>query len=59
MAFSGEKIRKYGMLLNPAEYEYYKFNRSMFRKDNIRFVRKFSQDLRFLELKDQYGYLLN
>lgn len=46
---------RYGDLeLNAAEYEYYKFNPVLFRENNIKFVEEFSQDPRFLELKDKY-----
>ena len=55
---NGPKTKRYGMNLSPLEYEYYKFNRSMFRRENIKFVRKFSQDQRFLEIKIRYQDLL-
>lgn len=54
----GETHRRWGLDLNPAEYEYYKFNRILFRKSNIHFIRKFIKDPRFQELKEKYGRLL-
>ncbi len=50
----GPKTSTKGMQLNPAEYEYAKFNPILFRKKNIQFVEKFSHDPRFLDLQDQY-----
>jgi hypothetical protein len=55
---NGETKKKKGLQLNPAEYEYYKFNHLMFRKENILFVRQFSKDIRFIELKERYQGLL-
>lgn len=39
-------------LLNPAEQEYAKFNRAMFRFTNVRFIRGLQDDDRFQELID-------
>ena len=54
----GPKVTRYGMALNPAQYEYYKFNSLFFRKENIEFVEQFAQDPRFIDLKNAYGQLL-
>ena len=54
----GPKTEAHGMELNPAEYEYYKYNPVLFREVNIQFIRKFSRDPRFLELKKEYGEAL-
>lgn len=55
---NGPKTKKMGLELNPAQYEYYMFNKLLFREENIRFIERFSQDERFKVLKDQYGDLL-
>jgi hypothetical protein len=44
-----------GMELNWAEYEYYTFNKILFRKQNIEFVREFSRDSRFLRVKQIFA----
>jgi len=51
----GPKTEVQGIELNPAEYEYFKYNPLIFRPNNIKFIRKFTQDPRFLELKEKYG----
>ena len=51
----GPKKEAKGMMLNPAQYEYYKFNRSLFRKENIEFIEKIHKDPRFVELKIKHG----
>jgi hypothetical protein len=50
----GPKTRKHGLDLNPAEYEYSKFNPIFFRKNNIKFIRAFRNDPRFIELQERY-----
>lgn len=55
----GPKTEKWGMQLNPAEYEYYKYNPVLFRKKNIEFIEQFSRDPRFLALQEQYQEALN
>ena len=52
LADSGKTKR--GMDLNLAEYEYYKFNRLLFRKDNIRFIREFKTTPLFKYYRDKY-----
>ena len=49
---------KKGIRMNLAQYEYYKFNRSLFRKENLEFIEQVKDDPRFIELKIQYGELL-
>ncbi|MDD9952340.1 MAG: tyrosine-protein phosphatase [Zetaproteobacteria bacterium] len=46
-------------MLNPAQYEYWLHNPENFLYSNIRFVEKFAQDARFLELRDTYQHSLN
>ena len=41
--------------LNPAQYEYYLHNKTLFRRDNIRFIERFSHDMRFQELSELYS----
>lgn len=50
----GPKTESHGMQLNPAEYEYAKFNPIIFRKENIEFVEAFRNDPRFLALEAKY-----
>ncbi|MBF0314379.1 MAG: tyrosine-protein phosphatase [Oligoflexia bacterium] len=45
--------------LNPAQYEYYKFNKLLFRQTNLDFIQRFSQEEPFLSWKQSYGRLLN
>ena len=54
----GKHHRRMGMDLNPAEYEYYKFNHMMFRKENIEFIRQLNKDSNFIKLKKNYRNLL-
>lgn len=54
----GPKHKRYGREMNPAQFEYYRFNHLFYRKENLDFIEKVSQDPRFLELKDQYGFYL-
>lgn len=54
----GPKTKRDGISLNPAQYEYFRFNILMFSKNNVAFVEKFVTDPRFLELKEQYGEIL-
>ncbi len=55
----GPKYNYHGMKLNPAQYEYAKFNPHMFRKNNIEFIEKFSKDPIFLALQKQYQKVLS
>ena len=55
----GPKTEAWGRELNPAEYEYFKFNPIIFRPNNIKFVEEFSKDERFLELQEKYKAALN
>lgn len=50
--------RRRGIDMNPAQYEYYKYNHLLFRRSNIEFVKKFSKSAQFAELKETYGPLL-
>ncbi|MBI2603520.1 MAG: tyrosine-protein phosphatase [Deltaproteobacteria bacterium] len=52
---NGPRTRKQGLELNPAQYEYYVFNKLLFREENIKFIEAFSEDDRFKALRDQYG----
>tara|TARA_B100001964_G_C13822127_1_gene417778 strand:- start:49 stop:594 length:546 start_codon:yes stop_codon:yes gene_type:complete len=54
----GHHHSRWGMDLNPAEYEYYKFNKLLFRKENVEFIRQLNTDHNFLLLKEKYGKLL-
>ena len=47
-----------GIKMNLAQFEYYKFNRSMFRKENIEFIKKVNNDPRFIDLKLKFHGLL-
>ena len=51
----GTYKRRRGIDMNPAQYEYYKYNHLLFRKSNIEFVERFSQDDRFELLNEKYG----
>ena len=55
---TGEKKKRYGITLNPAQFEYYRFNHLMFRKSNIEFVEKFVQEEYFNNLKEVYSHSL-
>lgn len=50
----GPKVEVKGMSLNPAQYEYSRYNPLFFRVKNIEFIEAFSQDRRFLDLRDRY-----
>lgn len=54
----GPKVKSHDLFLNPAQFEYAKFNPRMFREENINFINQFSADQRFLDLKAKYGALL-
>lgn len=55
MTIGGKKYQ-----LNPAEYEYYRHNRSFMRKENIDFVREFvAKEPIFQEWQDKYQNRLN
>ncbi|MCB9229511.1 MAG: tyrosine-protein phosphatase [Deltaproteobacteria bacterium] len=45
--------------LNPAQYEYYLHNKTLFRMKNINFIEKFQHDPRFMELQYLYRDSLN
>lgn len=47
--------KRWRMDLNPAQYEYYKYNKLLFRKDNLYFVEDFSNDQLFYQLDEKYG----
>jgi hypothetical protein len=51
----GPKRKEKGMWLNPAQSEYYEFNHTFFREENIKFIERVSQDLRFIKLKSRYS----
>lgn len=51
-------FRRWGMDLNLAEYEYYQYNRILFRKENVLFIRQFSREPYFAKLKKRYSSLL-
>ncbi len=53
-----KKYESWGMRLNAAEYEYYKYNKALYRKDNIKFIREFVKEPFFQNLKNQYSSLL-
>lgn len=41
--------------LNPAQYEYYQYNKELVREENFEFIEQFSQDAKFLELRDIFA----
>lgn len=43
----GPKRTRYGLALNPAQFEYYRYNHLFFREENLRFVEEFMLDPRF------------
>ena len=47
--------RRRGIDMNPAQYEYYKYNHLMFRHSNIEFVREFVKGEEFAEFNRRYG----
>lgn len=55
---NGVKKEVKGMLLNPAQQEYAKYNPLLFREDNIAFIEQLSKDPRFLIIKERYHDLL-
>lgn len=54
----GPLVDKHGFMLNPAEQEYLLYNPVFFREGNIKFIRQFRSDPRFLDLKDRYQEVL-
>lgn len=54
VTYLGKKLH-----LNPAQYEYYLFNKDLLRTENFAFIEKFSQDPEFQILKEQYAGELN
>ncbi|MFK7824885.1 MAG: tyrosine-protein phosphatase [Oligoflexales bacterium] len=54
----GEKKKFLNWDLNPAQYEYTRYNKLLFRKENIEFIEKISESEYFLDMKERYGPLL-
>lgn len=55
----GPRFKRLGIEMNLAQFEYYRFNHLFFRKENLDFIEKVSQEERFLNLKERFGaYLL-
>ena len=55
---NGEKKKFLNWDLNPAQYEYTRYNKLLFRKENIEFIEKFSESDYFKEMKERYEPLL-
>ena len=55
---NGKKTFFRGLELNPAQYEYLKYNRLFFRKENIKFIERFTKEDYFSFLKEKYGQYL-
>lgn len=51
---TGSKRFVYGHWLSPLEYEYFEYNRLLFKFENIKFVRKFVQSSAFREIQNDY-----
>ena len=44
--------------MNLAQCEHYKFNRSLFRRENFEFVENLNHDMRFILMQKNFGQML-
>ena len=51
---NGPTFKRNGLELNPAQFEYYRFNHLFFRKENLDFIERVSKEDRFLNLQQRF-----